>query len=147
MALSLSQIRSGLSNQILNISGMRLAKHLPDYFGRVQDTVAHKAFTVQIDSVIGRTDERQRRSIGVYAQTTVTIKFAYRFRPLDVYPADYDSSLDLEVQIIDQALKSYASIQQEVQIRFVSSDRQSTNSNEYMITTLVFNVFHTIKHS
>ena len=147
MALSLSQIRSGLSNQILNISGMRLAKHLPDYFGRVQDTVAHKAFTVQIDSVIGRTDERQRRAIGVYAQTTVTIKFAYRFRPLDVYPADYDSSPDLEVQIIDQALKSYASIQQEVQIRFVSSDRQSTNSNEYMITTLVFNVFHTIKHS
>ena len=147
MALSLSQIRSGLSNQILNISGMRLAKHLPDYFGRVQDTIAHKAFTVQIDSVIGRTDERQRRAIGVYAQTTVTIKFAYRFRPLDVYPADYDSSLDLEVQIIDQALKSYASIQQEVQIRFVSSDRQSTNSNEYMITTLVFNVFHTIKHS
>jgi len=147
MALSLSQIRSALSTQILNISGMRLAKHLPDYFGRVQDTVAHKAFTVQIDSVVGRTDERQRRTVGVYAQTTVTIKFAYRFRPLDVYPTDYDLALDLEVQIIDQVLKSYATIQQEVQIRFVSSDRQSTNSNEYMITTMVFNVFHTIKHS
>tara|TARA_Y100001973_G_C5165168_1_gene315699 strand:+ start:990 stop:1433 length:444 start_codon:yes stop_codon:yes gene_type:complete len=147
MALSLSQIRSALATQILNITGMRLARHLPDYFGRVQDTVAHKAFTVQIDSVIGRTDERQRRAIGVYAQTTVTIKFCFRLRPLDVYPTDYDSSLDLEVQLIDQVLKSYASIQQEVQIRFVSSDRQSTNSNEYMITTLVFNVFHTIKHS
>ena len=147
MALSLSQIRSALSNQILNISGMRLAKHLPDYFGRVQDTVAHKAFTVQIDNVVGRTDERQRRSIGVYALTTVTIKFAFRLRPLDVYPTDYDNSLDLEVQLIDQVLKSYASIQTEVQIRFVSSDRQSTNSNEYMITTIVFNVYHTIKHS
>lgn len=147
MSLSLSQIRSGVSSQILLVTGMRLAKTLPDFFGRMPDTVAHKSFTVEIGQVTARTDERQRRPIGVYASTSVVIKFAYRLRPLDVYPTDYDSSLDLEVQIIDQVLKSYASIQPPIQIRFNSSERQSTNSNEYTIHTLEFTVLHTIKYS
>lgn len=147
MSLSLSQIRSGISNQVSLITGMKLAKMIPVYFGRIQDTVAHKAFTVEIGSVSGRTDERQRRQIGVYASTTVIIKFAFRLRPLDVYPVDYDSSLDLEVQIIDQVLKSYASIQPSIQIRFNNSNRTSTDSSEYMIHTLEFTVLHTIKHS
>lgn len=147
MSLKFSQIRAGISSQILNISNMRLAKTLPDFFGRLQDTVAHKAFTVEIGAVQARTDERQRRQIGVYSSTSVTIKFAYRLRPLDVYPTDYDAALDLEYQIIDQVLKSYDTIQQQIQIRFDSSDRVSTESNEYTIHTLEFTVLHTIKYS
>ena len=120
---------------------------LPDSFGRLQDTVAHKAFTVEIGAVQARTDERQRRQVGVYSSTSVTIKFAFRLRPLDVYPTDYDAALDLEYQIIDQVLKSYDTIQQQIQIRFNSSDRLSTESSEYTIHTLEFTVLHTIKYS
>lgn len=145
MSLKFSQIRAGIASQIDLIDGMRLAKHLPDYFGRVQDTVAHKAYTIEIGVVNQQQNERQRQAVGAYVQTTVIVKFAYRMRPLDVYPTDYDNALDLEYQIIDQCLKSYQSIQNKIQIRFVSSDRQSTNSNEYVISTLEFIILHTIK--
>ena len=67
MSLKFSQIRAGLATQILTISGMRQARHLPDYFGRLQDTVAHKAFTIEIGIVNQRQDERQtRRTCGIY---------------------------------------------------------------------------------
>lgn len=145
MSLKFSQIRAGLATQILTISGMRQARHLPDYFGRLQDTVAHKAFTIEIGIVNQRQDERQRTQIGAYVQTTVIVKFAYRMRPLDVYPTDYDNSLNLEYEIIDKCLQSYATIQPKMQIRFNNSDRQSTNSNEYVIHTIEFIVLHTIK--
>ncbi len=145
MSLKFSQIRAGIASQIDLIAGMRQAKHLPDYFGRVQDTVAHKAYTIEIGVVNQQQNERQRQAVGAYVQTTVIVKFAYRMRPLDVYPTDYDNALDLEYQIIDQCLKSYQSIQNKIQIRFVSSDRQSTNSNEYVISTLEFIILHTIK--
>lgn len=147
MSLKFSQIRAGLSNQINTISGMRLAKHLPDYFGRIQDTVAHKAYTIEIGTVNQRQDERQRQAVGAYVQTTVFVKFAYRMRPLDVYPTDYDNALDLEYEIIDKCLQSYESIQPKIHIRFNNSDRQSTASNEYVIHTIEFIILHTIKEA
>lgn len=142
--LKFSQIRAAIVTQIENVSGMRLSKQLPDYFGRMQDTVAHKGFTVEIGISSQRTDERQRISVGVYVQTAVVVKVAYRVRPLDVYPTDYDLAMDLENELIHQILQSYQSIQA-IQIRFNQSSRASTVSNEYILSTLEFTVYHTIK--
>lgn len=142
--LKFSQIRSAIVTQIQNVSGMRLSKQLPDYFGRMQDTVAHKGFTVEIGISTQRTDERQRISVGVYVQTAVIVKVAFRLRPLDVYPTDYDLALDLEDELIHQILQSYQSIQA-IQIRFNQVSRQSTVSNEYILSTIEFTVYHTIK--
>ena len=142
--LKFSQIRSAIVTQIENVAGMRLSKQLPDYFGRMQDTIAHKGFTVEIGMSTQRTDERQRINVGVYVQTGVTVKLAFRLRPLDVYPTDYDAAMDLEDQIIHQVLQSYQSIQA-LQIRFNQASRASTVSNEYIISTLEFIVYHTLK--
>lgn len=142
--LKFSQIRAAIVTQIQNVSGMRLSKQLPDYFGRMQDTVAHKGFTVEIGISTQRTDERQRISVGVYVQTAVIVKVAYRLRPLDVYPTDYDLALDLEDELIHQILQSYQSIQA-IQIRFNQVSRQSTVSNEYILSTIEFTVYHTLK--
>jgi hypothetical protein len=144
MALQLSAIRSGITQQIENISGFHLVKMLPDYFGRAQESIAHKGFTVQIASTSERTDERQRRSIGVYASTSVIIRFAYRLRPMDVYPTDYDNALDAEESVLLACLNSYASIEPRMQIRYNTTTRESTESNEYILTTISFTVLHTI---
>lgn len=144
MSLKFSEIRSAIAQQVETISGFHLVKMLPDYFGRAQDTVAHKGFSVEIGNTNERSDERQRRSIGVYVESSVIVRFAYRLRPMDVYPTDYDNTLDAEEAVLLACLNSYQSIESEVQIRYNSSTRESTDSNEYMIVSLNFTVIHTI---
>ena len=143
MPLSLQQLRSGIATQILGITGFTLSKHLPDYFGRQQNTIAHRSFAVSI-GLVSASPERQRRPSFVYVETSVLVSFAYRLRPLDAYPTDYDLALDAERQVIEKVLGSYASIQNEIQIRFVSSSREATESNEYMIHSLEFIARHTL---
>lgn len=143
MSLKFSQIRDAFKQQVETVNGFKLMKVLPDYFGRAQDTIAHKGFTVSV-ATSAQGAERQRRAVGVYLQTDVQIRFSFRLRPLDVYPTDYDLCLNAEEQVILACLNSYGSIQPEVQTRYVSSSRQSTDSNEYMITTINFIVLHTI---
>lgn len=143
MSLSLSQVRSAVQSQIENISGMKVSPHPPDYFGRTQNTIAHKAFTVSIGTVAA-SEDRQRRSVGVYCNTSITVLFSYRMRPMDVYPTDYDNMLNLEKDVLLKCLDSYSSIEGKVQIRFIQSSRLSTQSNEYTIVTLEFIVYHTI---
>ena len=143
MALKFSQIRDAFKQQVETVSGFKLVKVLPDYFGRAQDTIAHKGFTVSV-ATSAQATERQRRTVGVYLQSDIQIRFSYRLRPLDVYPTDYDLCLDAEEQVILACLNSYAAIQPEVQTRYISSSRESTASNEYMITTINFIVMHTI---
>lgn len=143
MSLKFSQIRAAFKQQVETVSGFKLVKVLPDFFGRAQDTVADKGFTVGV-STSAQATERQRRSVGVYIQSDVQIKFSFRLRPLDVYPTDYDLCLDAEEQVILACLNSYASIQPQVQTRYVNSQRESTDSNEYMIVTINFTVLHTI---
>ncbi len=143
MALKLSQIRDAFKVQIETVSGFRLMNVLPDYFGRAKETIAHKGFVVACN-ISNQANERQRRSVGVYVDTTVVINFAFRLRPLDVYPTDYDLFLDAEEQVILACLNSYESIRNEMQVRYTGSSRQSTSSNEYMLSTINFNVKHTI---
>ena len=143
MSLKLSQIRAAIATQVETVSGFHLINVLPDYFGRARESIAHKGFTVAVN-VSNSTDERQRRSVGVYVSTTVLVNFAFRLRPMDVYPTDYDLFLDAEEQVILACLNSYASIRNEVQVRYEGSTRQSTASNEYMLSTITFNVLHTI---
>lgn len=143
MSLKLSQIRSAIQTQIETIDGFHLVKVLPDYFGRTRETIAHKGFVIAL-AVSNEQNERQRRSIGVYVSSNVSITFAYRLRPMDAYPTDYDLFLNAEESIILACLNSYASIQNEVQIRYNNSNRQSTDSNEWLLSTINFTVYHTI---
>lgn len=143
MSLTLNALRDAIAAQILTISGMQQSPHLPDYFGRTQSTIAHKSFTILIGNV-NAFNERQRSAVGVYCVTNVEIMFAYRMRPHDVYPTDYNLALNLENQIINKSLESYAAINGKVQIRFEGSSRTSTQSNEYTLHTLTFRVNHTL---
>jgi hypothetical protein len=142
MPQSLSSIRKAIATKIETLSGFKESKHTPDFFGRTENTVAHKAFSISVASSTAM-EERQRRAVGVYLSTPMQVIFSYRLRPLDIYPTDYDASLDAEEQVINKILEVYAT-DNEFTIRYTSSERSVTDSQEYILITLSFNILHTI---
>lgn len=142
MAQSLSSIRRAIASKIEEISGFKESKHTPDYFGRTENTVAHRAFSISVSSSTAM-EERQRRAVGVYLSTPMQVLFSYRLRPLDIYPTDYDASLDAEEAVISKVLEAYATDNQ-FTIRYTGSERNVTDSQEYILISLSFNILHTI---
>ena len=142
MAQSLSSIRKQIATKVAAITGFKESNHTPDYFGRTENTIANKAFAVGVASSVAM-EERQRRAVGVYLSTPMQVIFSHRLRPLDIYPTDYDASLDAEELVINKVLEAYAS-DNEFTIRYVASDRTVTDSQEYILITLSFNILHTI---
>ena len=138
---SFSTIRQAIAAKILEISGFKQTTSTPDLFLRTQDTIAHKAFAVGLSNSLGMT-ERQRRSVGVYVETPITVIFAYQLRPMDRYPTDYDLSLDTEELVINKVLEAYTN--KAFTIRYLSSLREVTESEEHIIITLEFTTQHTI---
>ena len=88
--------------------------------------------------------DRMRRAVGVYAPSTVRITFAYRLRPKDAYPTDYDLAMDTEQDVINAVIASYASVRPEVEIRYSRTVRDVTDSTEYMLFDIEFTAYHTI---
>ena len=75
--------------------------------------------------------------------TPMIVTFAYRLRPLDVYPTDYDLALDTEQEVIQGILGTYT-LDNAFTIRYLQSQRVVTDSQEYIIISLTFNILHTI---
>lgn len=143
MSVSFSELRSAVADNVDALPGFQLAKMAPEYFARQQNSVAHKSFVVGVDSTTATT-ERQRRSVGVYAQTNVIVTFAHRLRPLDVYPTDYDATLDIEQDVINAVLGTY-STNNAFTIRYNGTTRTVIDSQEYMIVACTFTALHTIQ--
>lgn len=139
MSQSFAQVRSLIAAKVSALSGYNLVKMPPQYFGRVQNTLAHKGFTVDVRSSQD-SGERQRR-VGPMLQSIVTVSFAYRLRPKDMYPTDYDAALDAEEDIIRACLTSYNT---DIQVRYVRSTRVVQQSLEYAIHNIEFTVLHTL---
>jgi hypothetical protein len=129
MSQSFAQVRSLIAAKVDALVGFNLVKMPPQYFGRVANTLAHKGFTVDIRSSQD-SGERQRRA-GPMMQSIVTVSFAYRLRPKDMYPTDYDAAL----------LSSYNA---DIQIRYVRSTRVVQQTLEYAIHNIEFTVLHTL---
>lgn len=146
MSVSFSQLRAAVAAQVLTLSGFTQSRIPPEFFGRNENSVAHRRFAVQL-SATNDQGERMRRSVGVYCTTTVRVIFAYRLRPKDAYPTDYDAALDAEKDVINAVLASYDAIQNEVVIRYNRSVRDTTDSTEYMIIQLEFTALHTLPTS
>jgi len=99
MSVSFSQLRAAVATQIDALAGFTESRIPPEYFGRNENSVAHKRFAVAL-SASNDAGERMRRAVGVYASSTVRVTFAYRLRPKDAYPTDYDAGLDTEKDVI-----------------------------------------------
>jgi hypothetical protein len=141
MALSLSTLRKQVASKVEGV-GLKLSRQTPDFFGRTQNTIAHKAFSVGLGTSTAM-DERQRRAVGIYIQTPLQVTFSYRLRPTDIYPTDYDLAMDTEESVINAVLEAYTGSNQ-FTIRYTGSTRQVTESQEYIIIIIEFIALHTI---
>ena len=139
---SLSDIRQAVQTKVETVSGFKLVPFPPSYFRRVQNTLAHKGFTIDV-TTSNDEGERMRGTGSIYLSSTVRVIFAYRLRPKDII-VDYDLSMDTEEELIKAVLGSYAGIQAGMQVRYNRSTRDVPDSMEYMTTTLEFTILHTI---
>tara|TARA_Y100001963_G_C6760658_1_gene439301 strand:+ start:1341 stop:1772 length:432 start_codon:yes stop_codon:yes gene_type:complete len=143
MALSVAQVRSAVAAKVAGLAGFKEINIPPEYFGRIENTIAHLGFGIMTASS-SAVSERQRRVVGLYLSTTLRVMFAYRLRPHDAYPTDYDRALDKEQEVIAAVMGVYNS---PVEIRFERATRRCPDSIEYMISDIEFTVLHTITNT
>ena len=143
MNASISLVRQKIAAQVATLSGFREINIPPEFFGRTQNTIAHLGFAVQIDQVASIPD-RQRLSVGLYVGTNIIVKFAYRLRPMDSYPTDYDLSFDAVQDVTRKVLGSYQSLNIGITPVFNTARHTIGDSLEYIIHELQFIVRHTI---
>lgn len=137
MASSFAQVRQAIKTKVETVAGFKLVPLPPSYFRRIQNTIAHKGFTVDMPTSSDE-GERMRRGL-TYVTSTARVIFAFRLRPKDII-TDYDLCMDAEEDIINAVLGTV----QDMQIRYNRSTRDVPDSMEYMITTLEFTILHTI---
>jgi hypothetical protein len=142
MSQSVASIRANIVNSLGELDGFTLSLQSPDYFGRTQNTIAHKAFTVQCLTSTA-TEDKQRRAVGLYINTQYRLMFAYRLRPQDIYPTDYDNALNTESNVINSVMSVYSS-NNKFTLNYVGSERVVTDSQEYIIISIDFIAKHTI---
>lgn len=140
MAIKTSQVRQAIRDQVLLVPGMHELPFPGEYIGRTQNSKAHKGFAVTVQTTNTK-DDRQRRTVGYYLQTTARVVFCHRLRPKDVN-SSLDNALDLEEDIIVQVLQSYATIRQGIEIRYNRSVRTIDDTIEWIISDSEFTIFH-----
>ena len=141
--VALSTIRSRIATAISSIAGTKLTPLPYQAFGRTTNSIAHKAFSVGIGGS-SAADDRQRPTEGAMMSTDVFIALAFRIRPLDQL-TDIDNALDFENDIIKKVLdRTNTTLYQNLHLKLVSSQRQLTDSGEYMLSTLSFESLHFI---
>ena len=141
--VQLSAIRSRIATAIGTIAGTQLSRQPYEAFGRTTNTIAHKGYAVGIGGS-NAADDRQRTTEGAMLSTDVFVVAAYRIRPLDQL-VDIDDALDFENDIIKKVLdRTNTTLYQNLHLKLISSQRQLTDSGEYMLSTLSFESLHFI---
>ena len=140
MPVSVKEVQRALAARIAALAGYKEVRMLPQYFGRTQNTLAHLGFAIDI-SVSNAGLERQRRAIGIMLDSVVRIKIAYRIRPHDIV-LDYGNALDKEQEVLAALMNpNYG---KGIELRLTSINRNSPDSQEYIITEILLSCTHTI---
>ena len=141
MSVSVKEVQRALAIKIGDLSGFREVRQLPELFGRTQNTLAHLGFAVEVSNS-QQANERQRIAVGLYVDTTVRVKIAYRLRPHDLV-LDYGNALDKEQEVIQAVMnRNFA---KGIEVRFLRASRRTPDSQEYLISEIELQVLHTIQ--
>jgi len=141
MSVSVKEVQRAIAIKIGDLSGFREVRQLPEFFGRTQNTLAHLGFAVEVSNS-QQAQERQRIAIGLYVDTTVRVKIAYRLRPHDLV-LDYGNALDKEQQVIQAVMnRNFA---KGIEVRFLRASRRTPDSQEYLISEIELQTLHTIQ--
>ena len=141
MSVSVKEVQRALAIKIGDLTGFREARQLPELFGRTQNTLAHLGFAVEVSNS-QQANERQRIAVGLYVDTTVRVKIAYRLRPHDLV-LDYGNALDKEQEVIQAVMnRNFA---KGIEVRFLRASRRTPDSQEYLISEIELQALHTIQ--
>jgi len=141
MSVSVKEVQRALAIKIGDLSGFREVRQLPELFGRTQNTLAHLGFSVEVSNS-QQANERQRIAVGLYVDTTVRVKIAYRLRPHDLV-LDYGNALDKEQEVIQAVMnRNFA---KGIEVRFLRASRRTPDSQEYLISEIELQALHTIQ--
>ena len=141
--LSIIRARSATALEAIGGACLKQSPLPAGAFGRAPNSIAHKAFSVSIGGSNAQ-DDRQSPTEGAMLQTDMDIKMAYRIRPL-AQLVDVDGGLDLENTIIANLLdRTNTTLYENLHIKLQSTNRTLTDSGEYMISTLSFELLHFI---
>ena len=141
MSVSVKEVQRAIAIKIGDLSGFREVRQLPELFGRTQNTLAHLGFSVEV-SGSQQSNERQRIAVGLYVDTTVRVKIAYRLRPHDLI-LDYGNALDKEQEVIQAVMnRNFA---KGIEVRFLRATRRTPDSQEYLISEIELQALHTIE--
>lgn len=141
MSVSVKEVQRALAIKIGDLSGFREVRQLPELFGRTQNTLAHLGFAVEV-SGSQQSNERQRIAVGLYVDTTVRVKLAYRLRPHDLI-LDYGNALDKEQEVIQAVMQR--NFAKGIEVRFLRASRRTPDSQEYLISEIELSALHTIE--
>ena len=141
MSVSVKEVQRAIAIKIGDLSGFREIRQLPEMFGRTKNTLAHLGFSVEVSSS-QQANERQRIAVGLYVDTTVRVKIAYRLRPHDLV-LDYGNALDKEQEVIQSVMnRNFA---KGIEVRFLRASRRTPDSQEYLISEIELQALHTIE--
>lgn len=141
MSVSVKEVQRAIAIKIGDLSGFREIRQLPEMFGRTQNTLAHLGFSVEVSNS-QQANERQRIAVGLYVDTTVKVKLAYRLRPHDLV-LDYGNALDKEQEVIQSVMnRNFA---KGIEVRFLRATRRTPDSQEYLISEIELQALHTIE--
>lgn len=141
--VSVKEVQNALATKIGALSGFREVRQLPELFGRTQNTLAHLGFSVDVGTST-QVQERQRISVGLYLETLVRVRFAYRVRPHDLI-LDLGNALDKEQEVIKTCMAR--NFGKAIEIRFLRATRRTPDSQEYIISEIELSALHTISIS
>ena len=140
-AVGLSTIRSRLATATDAIAGFSISRNPFAHFGRSPQTVSHLRFAVGIMSTAAREDDRQREAQGIYSETVMGIRFAYRLPPKDQI-AGYDGAFDAAQSVIASITNISPAVHANINLRYLRLSPSVSTAGEYMILTLEFEVLH-----
>lgn len=143
-SVKLSTVRGRIKTALDTISGAGLVESpLPfQAFGRTPNAIGHKSYSIGILDTVS-TEDRQKPNLGTLSRTQVQIQMSFRLRPLGML-SDFDSALDLENEIIKRMISgdSETILFPNLQIIFLNVQRNLTDSGEYMLSNINFQILH-----
>ena len=142
-SVSVSTIRQRFANAVSGIPDFHELRNPFDGYGRSPNSVANLGFAVGVRGVTSRDDDRQRRSSGVMCETEMFVRFIYRIRPKDQI-VSLDEGFDNVETVIRTITNRSTPLHDDLQIRFQGFDNELSDSGEYAIFTLSFNIIHFI---
>lgn len=138
-----STIRQRFATAVSSLDGFHELRNPYDGYGRSPNTVANLGYAVGIRNVTTRDDDRQRQSVGVMCETEIFVRFIFRIRPKDQLTS-LDEGFDQVETVIRTLTNRSTPLHDNLQIRFTGFDNELSDSGEYAIYTLTFNILHYI---